>query len=500
MALRVNRWLVGCFGLLLAGVLLAQDPPLPVGLGSPPVSTEPTLPAGLEQSETSAEPQLPTGLTPEPPLPGGLTQVSGPITTTAEAAPAEGETDRSFLQSLPYQLSGFIESRLGMRLNDDPTQKDTSIGELRMQLQFEDDWDWARLGVTADIIYDPVLDRHKLRPDRGEGWIDLRRASLLLRPLDVADLELGRQILTWGTGDLVFINDLFPKDWNAFFIGRQDEYLKAPSDSVKLSLFNELANLDLVYTPRFNSDRYIDGRRLSFFSPPQDRIVGRDFPVEVDSNNRWFREDEVALRIYRNVGSWEGALYGYVGYWKSPAGQDPATGLATFPRLNTIGASLRGPAVSGIAALEVGYYDSRDDGDGDNAFVNNSEFRFLASYEQELLPQLTLGVQYYLEWLQDYDKYRNTLPAGFSAREEYRQVFTARLTRLAMNQNLTLSLFNYFSPSDEDGYLRGILNYKLTDQWQIEAGVNLFYGDQAHTFFNQFEENNNLYMGVRYGF
>ncbi|MFW6031595.1 MAG: hypothetical protein ACOC9T_03300, partial [Myxococcota bacterium] len=32
-----------------------------------------------------------------------------------------------------------------------------------------------------------------------------------------------------GTGDLVFLNDLFPKDWRSFLLGRDLDYLKAPS-------------------------------------------------------------------------------------------------------------------------------------------------------------------------------------------------------------------------------------------------------------------------------
>jgi hypothetical protein len=472
----------GLTGLLLSSLLLAQEPPLPAGLGPPSTATsEPQLPAGLS-SQPSSEPTLPSGL------------------GSTESTSSQTDAGSRFTDSFPFDVSGFIETRLGTRLDNDPTQRDTSIGELRAQLQLETDWDWARLGITADLLYDNVAKDNDLKLDTGNGWLDLRQASLLLRPFANADLEIGRQILTWGTGDLLFINDLFPKDWNAFFIGRQDEYLKAPSDAMKLALFSDAVNVDLVYTPRFNSDRFIDGKRLSFFGPMQGRVVGRDFPVSVDSNNRWFREDEVAVRAYRNFGSFEGAIYGYSGYWKSPGGQDPETGLATFPKLNAFGASLRGPLASGIAILETGYYDSRDDGNGDNPLIKNSEFRFLAGYEQEIMPQLTLGVQYYLEWLQDYDNYRATLPAGFVARDEHRHVFTARLTKLAMNQNLMLSLFNYYSPSDKDGYLRANVNYKLTDQWQLEGGANLFYGDRRETFFGQFEDNNNLYVGVRFGF
>ena len=95
-------------------------------------------------------------------------------------------------------------------------------------------------------------------------------------------ITLGRQILTWGTGDLVFINDLFPKDWVSFFIGRDVEYLKAPSDALKVSAFSGWANLDLVYTPRFDADRFIDGRRLSFFNTGRGRLTGRDAVVLVE--------------------------------------------------------------------------------------------------------------------------------------------------------------------------------------------------------------------------
>lgn len=482
---------VGLFGLMINSLALAQEPALPAGLGPAAQNQleEPSLPSGL-----ATEPLLPSGLSAEPSLPSGLSA------EVADEPRDQARGDDLFAESQPFDLSGFIDSRLGTRLQDDPGQKDSSIGELRLQLQTDSDWGWARLAITADLVHDAVTEQQELKLDIGEGWLDLRQASLLLRPLDNADLEVGRQVLTWGTGDLIFINDLFPKDWNAFFIGRQDEYLKAPSDAIKLALFNDALNLDIIYMPRFNSDRYIDGRRLSFFSPMQESIVGRDFPVNVDTRNRWFNEDEVALRAYRNLGSWEVALYGYSGYWKSPGGQDPLSGLATFPRMNALGASLRGPVASGIAAAEVGFYDSRDDKDGSNSFINNSEFRFSTSYEQNLLPELTLGLQYYLEWLQDYGNYKSTLPSGFEARDEHRHVFTTRLTQLAMNQNLILSLFNYYSPSDNDGYLRVNVNYKLSDQWQVEGGTNLFYGNERHTFFGQFEDSNNLYLGLQFGF
>ena len=37
------------------------------------------------------------------------------------------------------------------------------------------------------------------------------------------DVKIGQQVLTWGTGDYVFLNDLFPKDYPSFFAGRSDD-------------------------------------------------------------------------------------------------------------------------------------------------------------------------------------------------------------------------------------------------------------------------------------
>ena len=79
----------------------------------------------------------------------------------------------------------------------------------------------------------------------------------------------------------------------------------------------------------------------------------------------------------------------------------PATGRATFPRLRSYGASLRRPMAGGIANIELGYYDSRDDRAGNDPFVANSEFRLLAGFERELAPNLTGAVQYYLEHMAD---------------------------------------------------------------------------------------------------
>lgn len=401
------------------------------------------------------------------------------------------------------EVHGFVDVHAGRRTGLDPNEGPDTLAELRVQLDLTWFAPWMTLQVKPDLLYDFLADEPgDLELETGLGFLDLRVAAVQFSPLDVMDVKLGRQIITWGTGDLVFINDLFPKDWQAFFLGRDDEYLKAPSDAFLVSLFPAWLSCDLVYVPRFDADRYMTGERLSYWNGQA--VVGDDAVLRVDRPDAWLADDEVAVRLYRGVGGYEVAVYGYDGYWKSPAGFDEDTGRWTFPRLRVYGASARGPLARGIAHVEAGYYDSLDDRDGDDAMVANSEFRCLAGYSRELAKDLTIGLQYYLERMLDYDEDRRArVTAGLDTetmREEDRHTVTLRLTQLLMSQNLILSLFVRYSPSDQDAYIKPSVLYKVDDRWRASVGANVFVGDDRHTFLAQFEDNNNVHGAVRYSF
>jgi len=485
------------------------EPPLPQGA----IDDEPDLPVGADEDEPDLpagadedEPKLPTGA--EPAVPEIPDEPDLPIGAEPETKPTDAnEPSAAWLDRLAEAgLTGFWEARGGFRTQNDRYEKDASLGETRLQLDLERPIEWLTVKLVADFVYDGVLEDCSVDLETGRGWIDLRQANVSFSPLPFMDAKIGRQILTWGTGDLLFINDLFGKDWQAFFIGRDVEYLKAPSDAAKVSLFSKLANLDVVFTPRFDADRFIRGRRLSYYNAMLGRQAGRDAVVEDDAPDEWFRDHEWAARLSRNIRGYELAAYGYWGYWKSPGGLDPANGRATFPRLSVYGASARGQLGPGIANVEAGYYDSRQDRTGDDPFVNNSQLRLLAGYEQDLpavARDLTVGVQYYVELMMDYDRHVASLRRIGRPRpraDDDRHVITGRVTKLMMNQNLTLSLFAYYSPTDSDAYLRPNAQYRIDDHWTVEVGGNIFFGGRDHTFFGQFENNSNVYASLRCGF
>jgi len=395
----------------------------------------------------------------------------------------------SWAKEFPLEIHGFGEARAGGRFLNDPHEKDMSIMETRLQLDFFAPLEQMSLKYKADIYGDFVTKY--VHYDMREGNITV--------PFETMDLKVGRQILTWGTGDLIFINDLFPKDWVSFFIGRDTEYLKAPSDAAKVSFFHDWANLDLVFTPLFDADRGITGERISYYNPFSGDLAGENAKISADEPDRWFHDYELALRLYRNIYAYECALYGYRGFWKSPGGFDPA-GRAFYPDLNVYGGSIRGPLAKGIANLEIGYYQSADDESGKDSAIKNSEMRYLVGYTQELAKDFTGGLQYYVEQIINYDNYVHSLPSAMPASDEFRHLMTLRLTKLLINQNLRLSFFTFYSPSDSDVYARPQINYKINDNLAIESGFNVFFGDYPYTFFGQFHQNSNFYGAVRYSF
>jgi len=386
---------------------------------------------------------------------------------------------------------GFFEARGGLRLQNDPYQKDASIEEVRLQTDLSRDFDRVELKLKFDLLWDAVVE---------EFDADLREFTLAFTPFDMMDVKVGRQILTWGTGDMLFINDLFPKDWVSFFIGRDVEYLKAPSDAVRVSLFLDSFDVDFVYVPEFCGSEYIDGSRLSYWNPLLGRTAGRDFVFRDDYPNDFGKDAEYSIRLSKNITGIELALYGYYGFWKEPEGMDPAAMKLTYPELFVCGTSVRGAMFGGIGSAEAGYYYTRDDGSGKDPLVRNSEIRFLTGFEKELVRDFTGSMQYYLEYMQDYDEYENSLPAGMEKADEFRHVLTLRLTRMLMNQNLELSFFTYYSPSDADGYARPKIHYKINDQWAAEVGGNIFFGENNYTFFGQFKDNTNAYAALRFNF
>ncbi|MDP2700522.1 MAG: hypothetical protein Q8P98_00465, partial [Candidatus Rokubacteria bacterium] len=129
-----------------------------------------------------------------------------------------------------WPVHGFVQGAAAYRLIQPDrcprTQRltckeDLVLGEGRARIELTPRGERWALVAKGEMIFDalgPEVDG-ELR----EGYLDLA--------LGLLDLRIGRQVITWGVGDLVFVNDVFPKDWVAFISGLPLEYLKKGSDA-----------------------------------------------------------------------------------------------------------------------------------------------------------------------------------------------------------------------------------------------------------------------------
>lgn len=432
----------------------------------------PPPPAG-DQPQPPTEPPPPTTTPPAP-------------TTMSDAAPRTANTE----------LHGFVQGNYALRATnpDCPADFDCAVmrAEERLELKLDLASSDGRVGALGriDLFHDAL---------RNEAAVDARELSANV-DLGWFSARFGRQVVTWGLGDLVFINDVFPKDFVAFLTGAPLEYLKLGSDALRLGLYPRFVNAEVMVIPIFQPDRVPSGSPVVFFDPLPaitNRVVEKP---SVDYENM-----QLAGRVYRSLGRYELGLYASRGFYGTPAARPddliaPTQLVLFYPRLVTYGASFQGPLLTGVVSLEGGYYDSRDDWSGTNPAIENSQARGLVAYQVQPWEDVSLSAQYYVEAMMEHDAYVSSLPPGFPRRDRFRHVASLRIRQLLRNQTLQLGLFVMGSPSDEDIYVNPSVHYQVADELWAEVGGNVFWGKKTYTFFGQFEDNTHVYATVRYGF
>ncbi len=392
----------------------------------------------------------------------------------------------------PWKFSGFTEVGYGYFLQQNIVESNSSLSEITARLNLDysnESFDFISKG---ELAYDNVL--------RDSLW-EMREFNFSFSPSDSIDVKLGRQILTWGTGDYVFLNDLFAKNWQSFFSGRDDQYLKAPSNSVKGTWYIGDYSIDLTWTPEFTPDIYLTGERFSFYSPQARGIIApaENFQVQQTSGAQW------ATRIATNKNGVEYAFYGYKGFWPTPVGMtknkhQPQQLTPYFPEMNAWGASIRMAFAGGLLNTEYSSYNSIEDTNGVNPLVANGQQRFLIGYETEVFKNLTASLQFYLEQTKHYNAFIEHSANPVIEVDENRQLLTVRLRYSTMQQKLIYAFFSFYSPTDNDGYLKPSISYRQNDVWSYSAGANIFWGKENFSFFGQHQDNSNVWLRVRYQF
>ena len=388
-------------------------------------------------------------------------------------------------------LHGFLQGNYSADTeSSNPDGGDFKLAEERLQIKFDVARDPFRLFIKTDAYYDHISEEPEL--ELREGYLDFTTSHW--------DARIGRQIITWGLGDLVFINDVFPKDYEAFFAGRPLEYLKKGVDGIKIGAYPGFASFELVVIPFFEPNHFPDRHRFWMFDPmPSLQDREREKPAKTLENT------EIALRAYRDISGFDASIYFYRGFYRQPSAMADNPAMPTrltffYPKLAVYGASLQGKALDGVLSLETGYYDSREDRSGSDPVMPNSQTRFLLGYQRQLWEDFTIGVQYYAEYMHDYTAYKKSLPSDFPQERRLHDLVSIRLTQFLLHQTLRLSWFSFWSLSDGDYLLNPEFKYNFSDHVWAAIGANIFGGGETWSQFGQLDNNDNIYLQVRYEF
>jgi hypothetical protein len=409
----------------------------------------------------------------------------------------------------PWSLSGYFELEQAANISGVGVHEELAKGHnfiiSNQRLRLETIKTFIKGGVYAKFDFNHDAVTHYTE-------IDIRELRFQYRASDFLDLSVGRQISTWGVADMLFINDLFPKNWRANFTGRDMEMLKDPSNSLRLTSYINNSTVDLVYQPEFTPDVTPTGCRFGVYNPNAQAIVtnlnecSKYNPLDEKGDD--LKGAEIAISIKTKIKDHELAFYAYDGFYKAPKGLISGSPLVGYhPGLQVFGVSDEGQWGPGIFTFEYGYYNSTEDKDGESYLIENSKHKYLVGYRLDINANLSVGGQWYQEKLQDYDKYKTGFfaanPAGYAYRlAEYRNTYTLRLTYKAQQETLWFNFFAYLRIEDEDSFSKFEVSKKFSDNFKLTVGLNIFTGKDNYLDreFGMLRADDNAFIRMNYSF
>lgn len=399
-------------------------------------------------------------------------------------------------------INGFVEIERGARLGSSEQHDETWVmANERVRLKTSHNMGNGSMDLKLDFISDGVTHRSE---------IDIREARIRYSLTNWMDLSVGRQVSTWGVGDLIFVNDLFPKNWVNMFTGRDMESLKDPAEALRVTTYMGDWTWDVVWTPEFSPDTTPTGCRFSVYDPNTGMLIANPQACETETlsaeQNNHVENGELATRLQTTIGSQKMAIYGYSGFWKNPKGirfnSETKQFEPFYPRMSSIGVSSEGQLGPGIFAFEAGHYNSFEDHDGTDPLIENSTTRVLLGYKYDIGGTQSIGVQGMSDIIAQYEEYENNLMPGQSKKDETRNTMTLRFTQTAQQETLRMSLFGFHRPQDRDCYLRYWVNKRLDDHFDVTFGGNVFSGQSEYLDrdFGMFRDDDNVYTRLKYIF
>lgn len=378
---------------------------------------------------------------------------------------------------------GFVRTHLGAL---------TEQGGEYSVLQNTFDWklDFGKGDVA--LYVNPVFNYDALNDNLD---ITLRQAYMDIY-FDNFDLRIGKQQIIWGKADGVFITDIIsPRDLSEFILPDFDE-IRLGIDAIKFDYYLGNSTFETVWIPTFQSTIIPD--KNSIWAPAMP-----DFPMSVnydysnaDVENK-LSESEIALK-YSYLGSAiDFELMAAYMWDDNPAmhiypQSDTLIIKPEYHRLPLVGTSFSKAVGGAVVRGETAYYFDKRFSAEDfsvNGIKEKDYLHYLVGYDHNWFG-VNVSFQFIQEYIMDYEEdMRN---------DEFSNTMTFLASKTFINETLELSLFSYYGINDNDALLRPKLSYDFSDGFNVLLGTDIFIGEEGN--FGQYNDNDMVYMKVRYDF
>ena len=154
----------------------------------------------------------------------------------------------------------------------------------------------------------------------------------------------------------------------------------------------------------------------------------------------------------------------------------------------SFGKSFFGAVIRGEAAY---YFDKRFTAEDltFNGVKEKDYLHYLVGYDHNWFG-VNVSLQFIQEYILDYE--------DDISNDEFSNTATLLSSKTYLNETLELSLLAYYGLNNEDMLLRPKISYDLSDAFNLILGSDIFIGDEGD--FGQYDENDMVYLKVRYDF
>jgi len=326
------------------------------------------------------------------------------------------------------------------------------------------------------------------------------------------DIRIGKQQIIWGKGDGVFITDIVsPKDLNEFLLPDFDE-IRTGITALKINQYVGDQTFELVYIPAFSATIFPETSSIWSRTPVFPMPATYDYSEKAVAAN--LENSEVFMKLSGIVSFMDYEIMaGYM--WDDDpsmhitpifSGSPPAlTEVTLAPQHHrlTVGGGSFSTELAGMVLRGEGAYYQGKQFLALNAMnypidlIEKDYFHYLLGLDFSI-GSTRFSTQFIQQAIMDYED-----PI---VQEDAMNTLTFLTNRTFLRETLTAQLFAYVGLNKSDALIRPTLSYDLADGFEILGGANIFVkdtdiadGDDPGQF-GYFDDNDMLYMKVKYSF